>query len=245
MNRTTNISATRAQEPLQDIQTINLQHRFHQALRQTRNLEPEQRCDAMKALLKSIDTIPADWQMPALTNFAIMMAALSDEETLEVADLLIEKFQQLSSAQSADQRAENAITLINAVLSAAEMQSSDIMMPVIIKPGKVSRTLAREELAHILIREVYAHITGENQSNTAQRIIQAAELVRSLPTSLTQAYLETLHAHLPADPVIRSAALPVLLNHIQYLPGTQERQDFEVNMNQSLYQSRLAEALRH
>lgn len=214
---------------------------FSRSVRDAIEQPSDQRSSALKSLLNAIDAIHPDRQSYALLSLTLATSALNHIEIGELADLLIEKFRTLGQRCTADERGDDAITFGNALLSAAALHEIETLMSIVGKLCGLSRSLPTDALAEVLVSEVRQRLTAENDAATCSHIIQAAGVLHQLPARLRLSFLASLSAHLPSDPASRSRVLPVLLNQISHVPATPERQDLMVSMNQSLYQSRLAE----
>ena len=242
MQRTPHTDYSKTRAPLPGSLASSAEDSFKQSLRDIQSLSADRWSDAIKALLNQVDLLPHEAGLEALVDLAIKTAALSDRECCEVADLIIIKLQDHIKSLTADQRLDHAQRISSALLSAAELQTTPTLLEIAAKLSTLNQSLPTDHLAQFLVSEVRQHLKAKDSATTNRNLIQAAAMVRHLPTTVRTRFLESLNENIPADPESRCEVLPVLINQLGYLPGNQDCQDLTVRINQQLYQSRLAAA---
>lgn len=218
---------------------------FHQAVSLAKHLQPEQRYAHLQHQLDKVSSLSANERADALEDLAMMASLLSSDDALLLTDSILDKFLRLSELATADQRDDDARKIAFALLSAGELHDRDTMIKLVVKLGGVSRTLGTDRLAKQLVEEVQDHLPDTKPEVVGRRLVDAAALVPHLPAAITQSYLEMLSAHLPQDHDTQCFVLPALLSVIEYAPGTEERLQLFLRLNQQLYRSRIEQTTAH
>lgn len=218
---------------------------FHQAVSLAKHLQPEQRYAHLQHQLDKVSSLSANERADAFEDLAMMASLLSSDDALLLTDSILDKFLRLSELATADQRDDDARKIAFALLSAGELHDRDTMIKLVVKLGGVSRTLGTDHLAKLLVEEVQDHLPDTNPELVGRRLVDAAALVPHLPAAITQSYLEMLSAHLPQDHDTQCFVLPALLSVIEYAPGTEERLQLFLRLNQQLYRSRIEQTTAH
>lgn len=218
---------------------------FHQAVSLAKHLQPEQRYAHLQHQLDKVSSLSANERADAFEDLAMMASLLSSDDALLLTDSILDKFLRLSELATADQRDDDARKIAFALLSAGELHDRDTMIKLVVKLGGVSRTLGTDHLAKQLVEEVQDHLPDTNPEVVGRRLVHAAALVPHLPAAITQSYLEMLSAHLPQDHDTQCFVLPALLSVIEYAPGTEERLQLFLRLNQQLYRSRIEQTTAH
>ncbi|MEY3721449.1 MAG: hypothetical protein RL618_1968 [Pseudomonadota bacterium] len=218
---------------------------FHQAVSLAKHLQPEQRYAHLQHQLDKVSSLSANERADAFEDLAMMASLLSSDDALLLTDSILDKFLRLSELATADQRDDDARKIAFALLSAGELHDRDTMIKLVVKLGGVSRTLGTDHLAKLLVEEVQDHLPDTKPEVVGRRLVDAAALVPHLPAAITQSYLEMLSAHLPQDHDTQCFVLPALLSVIEYAPGTEERLQLFLRLNQQLYRSRIEQTTAH
>lgn len=218
---------------------------FHQAVSLAKHLQPEQRYAHLQHQLDKVSSLSANERADAFEDLAMMASLLSSDDALLLTDSILDKFLRLSELATADQRDDDARKIAFALLSAGELHDRDTMIKLVVKLGGVSRTLGTDRLAKQLVEEVQDHLPDTKPEVVGRRLVHAAALVPHLPAAITQSYLEMLSAHLPQDHDTQCFVLPALLSVIEYAPGTEERLQLFLRLNQQLYRSRIEQTTAH
>lgn len=218
---------------------------FHQAVSLAKHLQPEQRYAHLQHQLDKVSSLSANERADAFEDLAMMASLLSSDDALLLTDSILDKFLRLSELATADQRDDDARKIAFALLSAGELHDRDTMIKLVVKLGGVSRTLGTDHLAKLLVEEVQDHLPDTKPEVVGRRLVDAAALVPHLPAAITQSYLEMLSAHLPQDHDSQCFVLPALLSVIEYAPGTEERLQLFLRLNQQLYRSRIEQTTAH